>query len=94
VLLAAAREAGVPRFVAQSFAARVLRVSRCGTPPLSWNPAAETGGRALRPTKNEIELVRFIREGSFDWAIYERAAETTRSGRLRPSSDEQLRPRR
>jgi hypothetical protein len=45
-------------------------------------------------TKNEIELVRFIREGSFDWAIYERAAETTRSGRLRPSSDERLRPRR
>jgi hypothetical protein len=27
----------------------------------------EATGRAPELTKNEIELVRFIREGSFDW---------------------------
>jgi len=30
-------------------------------------PQLETGGDSPALTKNEVELVRFIREGSFDW---------------------------
>lgn len=30
----------------------------------------ETTGGSPRLTKNEIELVRFVHEGSFDWGVF------------------------